>query len=122
MTTAVETIIGPNGKEFTDLVDGIAQVYQTVEDSGAFNALVNSFANGAIGSFNAGSLKGSEGSISSFSGGGAYDRGSTVVNNFNITTVDPSKAGDAVVDAINSSTNIRGGFQGIGVSRAVTLL
>jgi len=43
-------------------------------------------------------------------------------NNFYITTVDPSKAGDAVVDAINSSTNIRGGYQGIGVSRAVTLL
>ena len=122
LSAAVDTIIGPNGKEFTDLVDGIAQVYQTVEDSGAFNALVNSFANGAIGSFNAGSLKGSEGSISSFSGGGAYDRGGTVVNNFNITTVDPTKAGDAVVDAINSSTNIRGGYQGIGVSRAVTLL
>ena len=43
-------------------------------------------------------------------------------NNFYITTVDPTKAGDAVVDAINSSTNIRGGFQGIGVSRAVTIL
>jgi hypothetical protein len=43
-------------------------------------------------------------------------------NNFYITTVDPTKAGDAVVDAINSSTNIRGGYQGIGVSRAVTLL
>ena len=37
-------------------------------------------------------------------------------------TSDPTKAGDAVVDAINSSTNIRGGYQGIGVSRAVTLL
>lgn len=43
-------------------------------------------------------------------------------NNFYITTVDPTKAGDAVVDAINSSTNIRGGFQGIGLSRAVTIL
>ena len=43
-------------------------------------------------------------------------------NNFYITTVDPTKAGDAVVDAINSSTNIRGGYQGIGVSRAITLL
>jgi hypothetical protein len=54
--------------------------------------------------------------------GAAANGGGTVVNNFNISTVDPSKAGDAVVDAINSSTNIRGGFQGIGVSRAVTLL
>ena len=43
-------------------------------------------------------------------------------NNFYITTVDPTKAGDAVVDAINSSTNIRGGYQGIGLSRAVTIL
>jgi hypothetical protein len=54
--------------------------------------------------------------------GAAANGGGTVVNNFNISTVDPSKAGDAVVDAINSSTNIRGGFQGIGVSRAVTQL
>lgn len=122
MTTAVETIIGPNGKEFTDLVDGIAQVYQTVQDSGAFNALVNTFANGAIGSFNAGSLKGSEGSISNFSGGGAFDKNSGVTNIFNITTVDPTKAGDAVVDAINNSANIRGGYTGIGLSRAVTIL
>lgn len=43
-------------------------------------------------------------------------------NNFFITTVDPTSAGDAVVDAINSSTNIRGGYTGIGVSRAVTIL
>ena len=55
---------------------------------------------------------------------GAASMGVTAptTNNFYITTVDPTKAGDAVVDAINSSTNIRGGYQGIGVSRAVTLL
>jgi hypothetical protein len=53
--------------------------------------------------------------------GAAQMGNGTVINNY-ITTVDPTKAGDAVVDAINSSTNIRGGFQGIGVSRAVTLL
>jgi hypothetical protein len=53
--------------------------------------------------------------------GAASFGGGTVINNY-ITTVDPSTAGDAVVDAINSSTNIRGGFQGIGVSRAVTIL
>ena len=53
-------------------------------------------------------------------GAASYGSG-TVINNY-ITTLDPTKAGDSVVDAINSSTNIRGGFQGIGLSRAVTIL
>jgi hypothetical protein len=59
-----------------------------------------------------------------YSGSGGYGGGSntTVINNYITTNGDPTKAGDSVVDAINSSTNIRGGYQGIGVSRAVTLL
>jgi hypothetical protein len=76
----VVTVIGQNGKEFTALVEGVAQVYQGVEDSAAYNSLVKSYMGGAINSFNSGSLKGSEGSISTFSGGGAYDKGGTTVN------------------------------------------
>jgi len=52
----------------------------------------------------------------------ASSGGNTTINNYITTNGDPTKAGDSVVDAINSSTNIRGGFTGIGVSRAVTLL
>lgn len=57
---------------------------------------------------------------------GAASMGATsltpTTNNFYISTVDPTKAGDAVVDAINNSANIRGGYTGIGLSRAVTIL
>jgi hypothetical protein len=71
----VITVIGENGKEFTKLVDGVAPVFQAIEDSGAFNALVNSYAGGAINSFNSGSFRANEGSGSgTLSRGGAFDR------------------------------------------------
>jgi hypothetical protein len=71
----VISVIGENGKEFTKLVDGIASVFQTVEDSGAFNALVNSYAGGAINSFNAGTFRANEGAgYGTLSRGGAFDR------------------------------------------------
>ena len=71
----VISVIGENGKEFTKLVDGVASVFQTVEDSAAFNALVNSYAGGAINSFNAGTFRANEGSgYGTLSRGGAFDR------------------------------------------------
>jgi hypothetical protein len=98
----------------------------TILENGGFVPVIPGTGGVLGGSSRAGDYpsSGFPGSDMGYSGSGGYGGGSntTVVNNFNITTVDPSKAGDAVVDAINSSTNIRGGFQGIGVSRAVTLL
>jgi hypothetical protein len=97
-----------------------------IVESGGFAPIVPGTGGVIGGSSSAGNYasSGFPGSDMGYSGAGGYGGGSntTVVNNFNISTVDPTKAGDAVVDAINSSTNIRGGFQGIGVSRAVTLL
>lgn len=53
----------------------ITDTFQTVEDSGAFNALVKSFMGGAIGSFNAGDFRATEGGTTFNSGAvGAYDR------------------------------------------------
>lgn len=66
-------------KEAYDAVTYFAEkatdAFQTVEDSGAFNALVNSYAGGAINPFNAGSFRGMEGG-SLFSSGavGSRDR------------------------------------------------
>jgi hypothetical protein len=77
-TTAITDLmtgIGQNLKEFTILTNGLAPIFQSVEDSGAFNALVNSYAGGAINPFNAGSFRGMEGG-SLFSSGavGSRDR------------------------------------------------
>jgi hypothetical protein len=57
------SVIGDNGKEFIALIDGVAETFQTLDDSTAFNALVNEFAKGNIGSFTAGSTKAAEGSL-----------------------------------------------------------
>jgi hypothetical protein len=71
----VISVIGDNGREFIKLVDGLAPVFQSLEDSGAFNALANSYAGGAINPFNAGSFREMEGG-SLFSSGaiGSRDR------------------------------------------------
>jgi len=74
----VISVIGDNGKEFTKLVDGLPPVFQTVEDSAAFNALVNSFANGSVTSFNAGSARMGE-------GGGLFNSGAVGARDINIT-------------------------------------
>lgn len=39
-----------------------------------------------------------------------------------INTLDGASAGDSVVNAINNSANIRGGYPGLGLSRAVSIL
>jgi hypothetical protein len=76
---APATIADVKAKEAADAIEyfgkKITDVFQTVEDSGAFNALVNSFAGGAINSFNAGTFRANEGaSYGTLSRGGAFDR------------------------------------------------
>ena len=68
------------------------------------------------------------------SGNGQYYNGSSAnqqqyyngssANTYNITinTLDGAAAGDAAVQAINESANLRGGFAGIGLSRAVSII
>jgi len=86
---------------FKYFANEVTSVFQTVEDSAAFNALVNSFAGGAITSFNSGSLKADEGSISSFSRGGAYDRDITVVVNAGVVGSEETIV-SAVQDALQT--------------------
>ena len=97
-----------------------------IVESGGFAPIVPGTGGVVGGSSSAGNYasSGFPGSDMQYSGSGGYGGGSntTVINNYITTNGDPTKAGDSVVDAINSSTNIRGGYQGIGVSRAVTLL
>ena len=76
---APATIADVKAKEAADAIkyfaDTVTDTFQTVEDSGAFNALVNSFAGGAINSFNAGTFRANEGaSYGTLSRGGAFDR------------------------------------------------
>lgn len=107
----VVSVIGENGKEFIKLIDGVAPAFQAIEDSGAFNALVNSFANGNIGSFGAGSVKGSEGSIFNSGSVGAFDR--DIIINVNTGIGDPNAIAEAIdqvlQDAVDRGT-LRGGF------------
>ena len=94
-------------KEAEDAVkyfaDTVTDTFQSVEDSGAFNALVKSFMGGAIGSFNAGNFKATEGGSVFNSGAvGAFDR------NINVTIEtgigDPEAIARAVADVLNQST------------------
>jgi hypothetical protein len=76
---APATIADVKAKEAADAIEyfgkKITDVFQTVEDSGAFNALVNSYAGGAINSFNAGTFRANEGaSYGTLSRRGAFDR------------------------------------------------
>ena len=105
----VVSVIGQNGKEFIKLVDGLAPVFQSVQDSGAFNALVNSYASGNINPFNAGSFRTAEGG-SLFNSGAVGSRDI----NINVTTGigDPNAIAEAVnqviQDAVDRGT-LRGG-------------
>ena len=92
----VVTVIGENGKEFSKLVDGAAAVFQTIEDAGAFNALVNSFASGTINSFSAGTFRAAEGGSLFNSGAvGSRDR------DFNITVNTGVGDPNAIAEAID---------------------
>jgi hypothetical protein len=71
----VISVIGDNGREFIKLIDGMAQVYQTIDDVGSLNALTNLYAGGAINPFNAGSFREMEGGTLFNSGAvGSRDR------------------------------------------------
>ena len=102
------TIADVKAKEAADAVDYFAatvtEAFQTIDDSGAFNALVNSFAKGEITSFGAGSLKGTEGSISNFTSTGAFDRDVKVELTINTGVGDPEAIARAVEDILNQSS------------------
>jgi hypothetical protein len=89
------SVIGDNGKEFIKLIDGMATVFQTMEDSGAFNALVNTFAKGTINSFSAGTFRAAEGG-SIFSSGAVGSRDRDIVINVNTGIGDPNAIAEAI--------------------------
>jgi hypothetical protein len=98
----VISVIGANGKEFIKLVDGLAPVFQSIEDSGAFNALVNSFAGGAIGSFDAGSFRAAEGG-SLFNSGAVGSRDRDIVINVNTGVGDPNAIAEAIDNVLREA-------------------
>jgi hypothetical protein len=78
-TGAPATIMSVKSKEAADAIkyfaDTVTDTFQTVEDSTAFNALVNSYAGGKINPFNAGEFRLNEGSgFSTLTSTGAYDK------------------------------------------------
>jgi hypothetical protein len=107
----VISVIGENGKEFIKLIDGLAPTFQTIEDSGAFNALVNSFAGGAINSFDAGSFRTAEGGSLFNSGAvGSRDRDFNITVNAGVG--DPNAIAEAVTQVIQDAVDrgtLRGG-------------
>jgi hypothetical protein len=98
----VISVIADNGKEFIKLVDGLAPVFQSVEDSGAFNALVNSFAGGAIGSFSAGSARMGEGG-SIFNSGAVGSRDRDIIINVNTGIGDPNAIAEAIDNVLREA-------------------
>jgi hypothetical protein len=73
---------------------------QTIEDSGAFNALVNSFAGGAINSFDAGSFRAAEGGTLFNSGAvGSRDRDINITIQAN-TIANPDELTNLIQDSI----------------------
>ena len=107
----VVSVIGQNGKEFIQLVDGAAPVFQQLEDSVAKNMFI---AQGILTQpFDAGSFRTAEGGSLFNSGStGAYDR------NFNITVNtgigDPNAIAEAInqyiVDAVDRGTLRAGAY------------
>jgi hypothetical protein len=107
----VVSVIADNGKEFIQLIDGLAPTFQTIEDSGSFNELVKAFIGGDVGSFDAGTARAGEGGGIFNSGGtGAFDRDVSITVNTGIG--DPNAIAEAVTqiiqDAIDRGT-LRGG-------------
>jgi hypothetical protein len=98
----VISVIADNGKEFIKLVDGLAPVFQSVEDSGAFNALLNSFAGGAIGSFGAGSARMGEGG-SIFNSGAVGSRDRDIIINVNTGIGDPNAIAEAIDNVLREA-------------------
>jgi len=89
------SVIGANGKEFTKLVDGKPNAFQSVEDVGTFNALVNSFTNGSMNPFNAGSFRTAE-------GGNLFNSGAVGSRDINITVQTGVGDPNAIAEAIDN--------------------
>jgi hypothetical protein len=103
----VVSVIADNGKEFIQLIDGLAPTFQTIEDSGSFNNLVKAFIGGDVGSFNAGTARAAEGG-SVFNSGtvGAFDRDVNITVNTGVG--DPNAIAEVITqivqDAIDRGT------------------
>jgi len=111
----VATYASVAAKEAADAVkyfnQSVTDTFQTVEDSGAFNALVKSFMGGAIGSFNAGDFRATEGGTTFNSGAvGAFDRDINIKIETGVG--DPEAIARAVEDVLNQS-----GYRGTSVNR-----
>jgi hypothetical protein len=107
-------------KEAADAVkyfaENVTDTFQTIEDSGAFNALVKSYMGGAIGSFNAGDFRATEGGSLFNSGAvGSRDRDVNITINAGFGT-DPEALTRAVEDAFNQS-----GYRGTSTNRSTGL-
>jgi hypothetical protein len=94
-------------KEAADAVkyfnQNVTDTFQTIEDSGAFNALVKSYMGGAIGSFNAGTYRAAEGGTMFNSGAvGAFDRDINI--KIETTYGDPEAIARTLEDLFNQST------------------
>jgi hypothetical protein len=114
---APATIADVKAKEAADAIkyfaDTVTDTFQTVEDSGAFNALVKSFMGGAINSFNAGEFRANEGgAYGGLSRGGAFDRDTNVTINVNTGIGDPEAIARAIEDTLNQSS-----YRGTSVNR-----
>jgi hypothetical protein len=93
-------------KEAYDAVTYFAQkasdAFQTVEDSGAFNALVNMYAGGAINPFNAGSFREMEGGTV-FNSGAVGSRDRDIVINVNTGVGDPNAIAEAIDNVLREA-------------------
>lgn len=102
-------------KEAADAVkyfnQNVTDTFQTIEDSGAFNALVKSYMGGAIGSFNAGTYRAVEGGTMFNSGAvGAFDRDINI--KIETTYGDPEAIARTLEDLFNQS-----GYRGTSTNR-----
>jgi hypothetical protein len=98
------TFASVKSKEAADAIkyfaDTVTDTFQTVEDSTAFNALVNSYAGGKINPFNAGEFRLNEGSgFSTLTSTGAYDKNYYVTVNAGVVGSEETIV-SAVQDAI----------------------
>ena len=93
-------------KEAYDAVTYFAQkatdAFQTVEDSGAFNALVNMYAGGAINPFNAGSFRAAEGGTV-FNSGAVGSRDRDIIINVNTGIGDPNAIAEAIDNVLREA-------------------
>jgi hypothetical protein len=93
-------------KEAYDAVTYFAEkatdAFQTVEDSGAFNALVNMYAGGAINPFNAGSFRMAEGGTV-FNSGAVGSRDRDIVINVNTGIGDPNAIAEAIDNVLREA-------------------